>query len=238
MSRSIPRGWDLHELIGNVRTFGGGHSAFWMRLIFLFIGCAMFFPARAQLLDSIGIFTQEPPRFVAKLDMRGSFVRNQNVRLMGVKLGLEHARRFQYGIGYTFLFTPVVGEDFVEGVGTTEQRLRLGYITPYVDYAFYQRGPWEVRIPVQLGFGAGSTSYTDAEGARRTVKRTGLLIYEPAMTVQYRILNYFALSGGWGFRLVIQTGDKLGENLNAPIYTLGIRIFFGDLWRDLRGMDD
>jgi hypothetical protein len=43
------------------------------------------------------------------------------------------------------------------------------------------------------------------------------------------------VGAGWGFRLVVQTGDKLGENLNAPIYTLGVRVFLGDLWRDLRG---
>jgi hypothetical protein len=55
------------------------------------------------------------------------------------------------------------------------------------------------------------------------------------MTVQYRFLNYFGVGAGWGFRLVVQTGDKLGENLNAPIYTLGVRVFLGDLWRDLRG---
>lgn len=209
-----------------------------MRRLALLIATTAALHAQAQLLDSIAHFVQERPRIVAKLDVRGSFVNNRNVRLMGVKLGLEHARRFQYGIGYTFLFTPVETEGFVEDVGTRIQRLKLGYFTPYVDYAFYQRGPWEVRIPVQLGIGAGSTTYEDDEGVRRTVNRTGLLIYEPAMTVQYRLLEYFALSGGWGFRLVVQTGDKLGENLNAPIYTFGLRIFFGDLWRDLNGTDE
>lgn len=193
--------------------------------------------ARAQLLDSIALFLQEPPRVVAKLDVRGSFVDNRNVRLMGVKLGLEHAGRFQYGIGYTFLFSPVDQERFVENVGNTNLRLRVGYISPYVDYAFYQRGRWEMRIPVQLGFGSASTSYAAADGGRITYQRTGLLVYEPAMTVQYRFWKYLAVGGGWGFRLVLQTGDHIGENLSAPIYALGLRIFFGDLYRDTVGQD-
>ena len=114
----------------------------------------------------------------------------------------------------------------------------MGYVAPYVDYAFFQRGNWEARIPVQLGFGAGSLSYRDAEGRRRTIARTGLILYEPAMTVQYRFLRYFALGAGWGFRLVIQTGDDLGERLTAPVYLFGLRVFLGDLWRDARGAQE
>lgn len=200
------------------------------------LGCAL--AAQAQLLDSIALFASEQPRFVARLDMRGSFVSNRNVRLMGVKAALEHAGRFQYGLGYTFLFTPITREQDVPGLGTTTTRLRVGYVSPYVDYAFYQRGPWEVRLPVQIGIGGGSTIYRDAEGRKQRLQRTGLLIYEPAMTVQYRFWKYFALGAGWGFRLVVQTGDRLGEDLNAPIYTFGLRIFFGDLWRDLRPAEE
>ena len=121
----------------------------------------------------------------------------------------------------------------MEGQGLTDAHLRLGYFTPYVDYAFYQRGPWEVRLPVQIGIGAGSIIYKDAEGKNQKWARTGLILYEPAMTVQYRFLKYFGVGAGWGFRFVIQTGDKLGERLTAPIYILGLKVFFEDLWRDM-----
>jgi len=209
-----------------------------MRLLALLLALSACAGSRAQLMDSIALFAAQEPRFVAKLDVRGSFIRNQNVRIMGAKVGLEHAGRFQYGIGYSFLFTPVQLPAGLNDVGATTLRLRVGYVTPYVDYAFYQRGPWEVRLPVQIGIGGGSTIYRDAEGRKQRYQRTGLLIYEPAMTVQYRFWKYFALGGGWGFRLVLQTGDKLGENLNAPIYAFGLRVFFGDLWRDLGPQDE
>ncbi len=188
--------------------------------------------AQAQLVDSIGLFLQEPPRVVAKLDVRGSFVSNSNVRFLGFKVGLQHAKRFQYGVGYSFLFSPVEQQVEVDGVQTTAH-LRMGYITPYVDYAFYQRGPWEVRLPVQLGIGAGSVIYEDSDGNKQRLARSGLLFYEPAMTVQYRFLKYFAVGGGWGFRLAVHTGSDLGESLSAPIYILGLRVFFEDIWRDV-----
>lgn len=189
--------------------------------------------AHAQLLDSIALFTQEPPRPVVRLDMKGSFVSNQNVRMVGAKLGLEHARRFQYGVGYSFLFSAVERDRFVNGLGTWPTRLRMGYAHAYVDYAFYQRGAWEVRIPVQLGVGSGSVVYDDQAGRRQKLYRSGLIIYEPCMTVQYRFLKYFGVGAGWGYRLVMRTNHSLDERLTAPIYTLGLRIFFEDVYRDL-----
>lgn len=209
-----------------------------MRVFALLIALTSCWTLHAQLLDSIALFSSQTPRFVAKLDIRGSFIRNQNVRIMGAKVGLEHAGRFQYGIGYSFLFSPVTREQVVDEQGLTALKLRLGYVTPYVDYAFYQRGRWEVRLPVQIGIGGASTIYTDSDGRKQQYQRTGLIIYEPAMTVQYRFMRYLAVGGGWGFRLVWQTGDKLGENLNAPIYGFGLRVFFGDLWNDIRGTQD
>lgn len=190
--------------------------------------------ARAQLLDSIGLFLAEPPRFVVGLDTRGSFISNENVRLAGVKIGLEHGGRVRYGIGYSFLFTPVKRDREVEGMGTVETRLRLGYVTPYFSYVFYQRGPWEVSIPVQIGIGSGSIVYDDTDGRTRPLEKAFLFLYEPAMAVQYRFLRYFAIGGGWGFRLVA-TNAELDESLNAPIYIFGLRVFVGDAIKDLQG---
>lgn len=190
---------------------------------------------RAQLLDSIGLFLQERPRLTVGLDSRGSFISNQNVRMLGVKVGLEHGGRVRYGIGYSWLGTPVEGEAEVveEGVSrTVTTRLRLGLVTPYFSYAFYKRGPWEVSIPVQVGIGGGSLVYDDLQGNATKLKKAFVFTYEPAMTVQYRFLKYFAVGGGLGYRLAF-TNASLDESLNAPVYIIGVRVFFGDLYRDV-----
>lgn len=190
---------------------------------------------QAQLLDSISYFKQQEPRFVAKFDMRGSFISNRNVRIVGIKVGFEHAKRFQYGIGYSFLFSPVRKDRYIDSdLGIRTTRLRLGYIAPYVDYAFFQRGHWEVRLPVQIGFGSGSVVYEDDQGRKRKLYRTGLFLYEPAMTVQYRFLKYFGIGLGWGYRLVIFTRSGLDERISAPIYMFGLKVFIGEVWKDVR----
>ncbi len=212
----------MNALIRNGRSFAGA-------VLLLALGGR----AQGQLLDSIGLFLQEPKRFTALLDTRGSFISNQSVRLFGVKVGFEHGGRVRYGIGYSFLLTPVEHEREVEGVGTVTTRLRLGYVTPYFSYAFYQRGHWEVSISVQLGIGGGSLVYDDAKGHKQKLEKAFVFLYEPAMTVQYRFWNYFAVGGGWGFRLAI-TNAELDEGLNAPIYLFGVKVFLGDLFRDVQ----
>lgn len=190
-------------------------------------------PAEAQLLDSLARFSEQPRRLVVKLDSRGSFISNSRVSIMGVKLGLEHAGRFQYGLGYSFLRTSVEAPRTVDGMAATPTRLWISYVSPYVEYAFYQRGPWEVRIPVQLGFGSGSLVFRDAQDRKQRTARSFLLLYEPSMTVQYRFLKYFGANLGWGYRLLL-VPTELDERLTAPTYVLGLKVFFGDLWREVR----
>lgn len=189
--------------------------------------------AQAQLLDSLKLFGEQKPHFVLKLDSRGSFISNSNVSIMGVKAGLEHAGRFQYGLGYSFLWSPVEKTRTVNGTAEVPTTLRLGYFTPYVEYAFYQRGPWEARIPVQFGIGSGSLVYRDADERKQRSARSFLLLYEPSMTVQYRFFKYFGASAGWGYRLLL-VHTALDERLSAPTYVLGLKVFFGDLWKDLK----
>ena len=221
-------------MINNRHTYlTTGHS---VAVAVLFLATAS--SLRAQLLDSISLFMQEPPRLTVRLDTRGSFISNENVRLFGVKGGLEHAGRVQYGVGYNFLITPVERVREIEGAGLVTTRLRLWYVSLYFDYAFYERGPWEVRIPVQLGIGAGSVAYRDVEGRRQVLQRTMLFFYEPAMTVHYHFLRYFAVGGGIGYRLVLRTSASLGEHFTAPTYLFGLRIAFGDIWRDVQGDPD
>jgi hypothetical protein len=221
-----------HGKPGNVRTFVRTFRVLMLpRALFLILFLAAA-PVHAQLMDSIRLFVQEEPRIVAKLDIRGSFISNSRVSMWGAKVGLEHARRFQYGLGYSFLFTDVERIREVAGVGPVNTGLSMGYFTPYVDYAFYQRGPWEARIPVQMGIGRGSIHYRDAAGRRQVLQRSALLLYEPAMTIQYRFARHFGLSAGWGFRIAFRLNGDLDERITAPIYTAGVRVFLGEIWRD------
>ena len=193
--------------------------------------------ARAQLLDSIGLFLGQKPRLNLVVDTRGSFVSNRQVTVMGLRIGLEHGARVRYGIGYNFLLTQVERERTVSEMGAERiaaTRLRLGYFAPYFSYSFYVRKRWEVSIPVQVGVGSGSLIYRDLDGDRQKLQRTTVWVYEPLMVVQYRFWKYASFQLGWGYRVVARS-KGLDELLTAPIYVLGIRVFTRELWQNLRG---
>ncbi|HNI05745.1 MAG TPA: hypothetical protein PL010_14070 [Flavobacteriales bacterium] len=79
--------------------------------LFLAIFClGVWSGSTAQRIDSIPHYLHERRSPVVKLDMRGSFIGNQQVNFAGIKLGLSHAGVVQYGIGYSFLLSPVVGK--------------------------------------------------------------------------------------------------------------------------------
>jgi len=192
--------------------------------------------ASAQLVDSLGHFLHLRPRWTVGVDTRGSFISNRGVSVAGVRVGLEHGGRLRYGLGYQFLLTQVerdrpVWEDGAERVVPT--RLRLGYVAPYISYTFLQRRRWSMAIPVQVGVGRGSLLYEDLDGDRRPLQRTTLWVYEPLMTVQYRFWRYAAFQFGWGYRLVARS-KGLDEQLTAPIYQLGLRLFTREVVEDLR----
>ncbi|MCB9170510.1 MAG: hypothetical protein H6597_01375 [Flavobacteriales bacterium] len=176
------------------------------------------------------------PRISVIVDTRGSFISNRSVRIMGAKVGLEHGGRVRYGVGYNFLLSPIERERTVDDQGTVATtHLRFGYVAPYFGYTFLVKRHWEVSIPVQFGVGSGSLVYRDQAGDRRRLQRTTVMLYEPAMQVQYRLFKYAAIYLGWGFRLVMRTSASLHEQFTAPIYLLGLKVHFGDIYRDLRG---
>ncbi len=208
-----------------------------IRAFLLFIACLGPGVALPQgMMKDIRAALDEAPLPIVKLDMRGSFISNERVQFAGIKLGLEHGARFQYGIGYSFLWSRVEKEESVPVAGVVTTRLRFGYVTPYVEYAFYRKGPWELRLPVQFGIGNGSVVYDEGGGRMKTLQKSGVFLYEPSITVQYRFLKYLGLGAGWGYRLVIRSAP-LAEGLTAPIYTFGLKVFFGDLWKDIKATD-
>ena len=207
-----------------------------LRGITLLIASSTAFAAMSQgLMHDIRAALGEEPLPIVKLDLRGSFISNERVQFAGIKFGLEHSARFQYGIGYSFLWSRVENVETVPVDGAVTTRLRFGYVTPYAECAFYRKGPWELRMPVQFGFGSGSVVYDDAVGRTRKLQKSGVFLYEPSITVQYRFLKYFGLGAGWGYRLVLRSAP-LAEGLTAPIYTFGLKVFFGDLSKDIRGV--
>ena len=188
----------------------------------------LFTEGAAQLLDSIAMSLEEKPRVLFKLDGRGSFISTRSASIWGFKVGLEHNDRVQYGLGYSWLRNEITQEADLNGE-IVPTRVRFGYVTAYFEYAFYQRKKWEVSIPVQVGLGQAWNEHKLESGEKYKLNKSWVFMYEPAMTVEYRLLKFFGVGFGVGYRLAIKTNRDMEGALTAPTYLVKLKLYLPEI---------
>lgn len=199
-----------------------------MALRFLVIFYLVYFTTdimHAQMFDSISASLKHPPKFYGNYDTRNSFITNEIAKIQSVKIGVTYNKQFTLALGYNWLNT-----DFESRINNnTPAKLKLRFVTPFVEYAFVEKKNWQVTIPVHLGF--GYSFYQDKQD--KIYQRNFVVIYEPSMTATYRFLKYFGVGAGVGYRVMLIGNNEINEQFNSPIYVLKTKIFFGDIYKDL-----
>lgn len=210
-----------------------------MKYILLFFVFILGVGAYAQHFESdIKAALKVKPILDLRSDSRHSFINQTGVSVFGVKGGIEFDRRLRFGLGFNILATKLnrtISFDY-EGVTTTtnDARLVFYHISPYVEYVFYKKDRWEVSIPVQFGIGNSYYTYKTESGQRFNDDRKFILTYEPAITAQYKIFKYFGPGFGVGYRLMIVDNNAIKESFNSPVYIFRFKVFFGEIYRDLK----
>ncbi len=193
--------------------------------------------ARAQFFDSIQTAVKYPPRLEVKFDSRNSFIGSRYARIYGVKVGLDYNGTFNFGLGYNWLSSDVFSNmTITNSRGELEEvkaQYAFNYISPYAEYVFYKKEPWNISVSALLGFGRASFSYFDSYWVHTTTNPDLVVVYEPYMTARYRLFKYIGVGAGVGYRLALSE-DKFSRNrLNSPIYVLKFRLYLVDLYKDL-----
>ena len=182
--------------------------------------------ARAQLFDSIRTSFDYKPKFLLKFDTRNSFISNQYAKIHGIKVGLSFNKTTNIGIGYHWMPKRPLEPTLLN---SNKIDLKFGYAVAFFEYNFYKSKHWSAEIPVQIGL--GKAQYDDLDLAI-TIGSSWIIIYEPAMTIEYKFLKYFGIGGGVGFRLAIKSNQQIKESFTAPEYILRFKIYFGDIYKE------
>ena len=199
-----------------------------MRTFFILIISFFIFSSQghAQLFDSIQTSFDYKPKFLLKFDTRNSFVSNQYAKTQGVKVGLSYNRTTSVGLGYHWMKERLIRSNSSE---LDSNYLRFGYGVAFFEYNFFKSKKWNAEIPIQLGIGEASLyNYMN----HQNIASTWMIIYEPAMTIEYRFLRYFGIGGGVGFRLALKLNQEIKESFTAPEYILRFKIYFGDIYKE------
>ena len=175
------------------------------------------------------------PKLDVKLDNRFSFIRNNDVKTVGVKIGLNFNRKFKVGIGFNQMLLPVGKQILNEDNLLVPVDLEYSYFSPYIEYVYFNSKRWEFSLSTQLGFGNASYRHLDENGKRVKLVQSNIFSYEPAMLIDFKIIRWFGIGSGVGYRLVYYKSPGVNEEFSSPEYVVKLKIYLGEIVRTITG---
>lgn len=202
-----------------------------MKRILIILALMCCFKTKAQFLDSLHQTFNSKSIIDARYESRWSFIRNELIAVSGVRLGVAYKRKLRIGGGISWLKTNWA-ENFystnINGETILEVKyLKFAYLCYYIDFVYYRTKRWQLSVPIQVG--TGMSWYQKQKQYRFHIpeKKNLLLLYEPGITVQFKITRWLGAGTDVAFRFVLRNEKKIGQQLNSP--TLSIKALF---WPD------
>lgn len=190
--------------------------------------------------DTIGVSFEKKPKFYVGLNSFNSFINKDRAKVTTLQLGLDWNKRVRLGIGFNGLNsnTNVVDRISVptdSGMVVTNGNMQFGYVSVNAEYAYYKNYPWTFTVPLHLGFGNFHYSYilTQADGTRKGYQTADrpLTIFDVRATAQYNIFKWLGVGAGLGYRCKLSKNKNTRDQFSSPVYDIGLRIFFGEIYR-------
>ncbi len=190
-------------------------------------------------LDSIKQELKLKPHPFATLNSRNSFVDNSIVNVFGLIAGIKYGDKLRLGIGYNQLYNPPKklnqNVEYINELGKPyiiEKGLKFYYVSAAIEYTFHRSKHWEVGMPLQIGFGESYYQHT-LNGEKIITNRSLNFIYEPAISVEYRVFKWVGVGADFGYRFMLANTKKLNQQLNSPIITIDLMIYYREIFKSL-----
>ncbi len=170
------------------------------------------------------------------MDAYNSFVSNKGANTFGYKAGLELNNRIKMGIGYYKLISNIVRPDSVGQHNNTlpNKQLEMYYVPALFEYIFYNKDPWQVSIPINIGFGKSYFWYYKNTALERgQLDKQTVAVLTVNLDGQYKIIKWFGVGAGLGFRVMLKDNNNINENFNSVIYSLRLRLFVDEIYKSL-----
>jgi hypothetical protein len=202
--------------------------------LFVFLLAVM--SADAQITDTIKYSLKQKPSFFFNLTAFNSIVSNENANFFGFKAGISYNKRIKFGAGLYTLTSNVVSPISIPTDSvpySTNGELRLNFLSLSAEYNFFVDYPWQFSItPVQFSFGEGHYRYiSEPDKQSLKTKKQTVLLYEPNIMGQFSVFRWLAIAAGFGYRIKVVSSKQLNEDLTAPTYAIGFRVFLDELYR-------
>jgi hypothetical protein len=205
------------------------------KVFFFVLFFALTTNVNAQWSDTISKILHGKIFPTASFDSRNSFISSSRAHIWGVKAGVDFDGRLQGGIGYN-RHDKNLEKDiyFINELGvkdSTTAFLHLDYFSFYVRYVYYKTKHWKFSVmPYQLGFGNSRYVYENS-GRKAVAGKRFVVLYEPGISVSYKIFQWFGVGGDIGYRFMLRGNPAIPENFNSPTYSFYVIIYWGELYK-------
>lgn len=173
-----------------------------------------------------------------------SFIGNRSADVWGFRAGIVWNEAWRLGAGYNKLRADIIElkklPDSELGFAkndTVKAQLYLRYFPLMAEYIAYRQDPWQISVPLQLGYGTSYFEYFDRNNNGRRIFEHGVLVFQPGVNAQYKILKWFGLGAGVGYRLVPVKNPNTETKMNSPVFALGLKLYLGEIVKSIRDGD-
>ena len=193
--------------------------------------------SQAQLFDTLRQLFKNKSTIDLRLESRNSFITNNAALVSGIRIGVDFNRKLRFGGGASWLDSEIKENNFILNENNVlvnvPKYFKFTYICYYADFVFYKTQRWQLSVPIQLGTGMSwfqdNTTY-DLGGPET---KYFLLLYEPGITIQFKIFKWFGLGADVGYRFTLKNNNYVGEKLNSPTYSFRISFWPEQLFFEL-----
>jgi hypothetical protein len=203
--------------------------------LLLFAVCLLPVLSQAQWKDTVAYSLKQKPKLFFSLTTFNSVVSSEFVAFSGIRGGLNYNKRVKFGIGLYGLNSQVVSSIRIEGDSgyDTNAELKLGFLSLSAEYVFFNQYPWQISfVPFQIALGEGHYEYiSEPDTIRTNTKKQSVVLYEPAFMGQFSIFRWIGLGASAGYRFRIYSDKELKEDLSAPTFSFGLRLFVDELYK-------
>jgi hypothetical protein len=150
-----------------------------------------------------------------------------------VRLGLSFKRKFRLGGGLSWLNSTVESQRAINAGDLSHRYLKFIYLCYYLDYVFYKNKRWQLSVPIQTGTGFSWFQPDDKYVFRARNPKYLLLLYEPGITVQFKVFKWAGLGADVAYRFTLRNNRRTAEQLSSPTYSFKILFWFDQLFYEL-----
>jgi hypothetical protein len=176
-----------------------------------------------------------------QLDSYYSFIGNRSADVIGFKAGIEWNNKWRFAAGYNQIKSDIVenkvlptSEIQYANNDTMRAQLYLRYFPLMAEYVFYDKDAWQLSAPINLGYGRSYFQYYGINNQKRRIFEHGVMVSELGLNAQYKIMKWFGLGAGVGYRVMLLNNPAIDTKFSSPIFSFRIKLFPGAIYNSIK----